>query len=260
MQLKLISCEIFYREFSAAVAVSPNQVDIEFLPKGLHDIGAAPMAARMQEAIDRVPKDRYDAVLLGYGLCNNGLVGVAARSLPLVLPRAHDCITLFFGSRRRYDEYFEKNPGTYYKTTGWIERGQDAGELQQISIGHKTGMDLSFEELVARYGEDNARFLQDQLCNLTRNYVQLTYIEMGVGPPGVHEAETRAEAAKRDWKFDRIDGDMRLLRRLVDGPWDAEDFLIVPPGCSIAPAYDDRVVKPAEQPLPSSLNPAEPSP
>ena len=40
MQLKLIACEIFYREMCAAVARSPNQVDVEFLPKGLHDIGA----------------------------------------------------------------------------------------------------------------------------------------------------------------------------------------------------------------------------
>ena len=30
MRLKLISCEIFYREMCWAVARSPNQVDIEF--------------------------------------------------------------------------------------------------------------------------------------------------------------------------------------------------------------------------------------
>lgn len=260
MKLKLISCEIFYRELSALVASSPNQVDIEFLPKGLHDIGAAPMAARLQEAIDRVPRERYEAVLLGYGLCNNGLAGVVARDLPVVVPRSHDCIALFFGARRRYDEYFEKNPGTYFKTTGWIERGQDAGELRQVSIGHTTGMDSSYEELVARYGEDNARFLYDELCNTTRNYVQLTYIDMGVGPPGIHEAETRAEAEKRGWKFDRVEGDMGLLRRLVDGPWDEEDFLVVPPGAAIAPAYDARVVKRTEPPRNPLSHSAEPSP
>ena len=54
VRLKLISCEIFYREMCAAVARSPHQVDIEFLPKGLHDIGSAKMSARLQEAVDAV--------------------------------------------------------------------------------------------------------------------------------------------------------------------------------------------------------------
>ena len=69
MRLKLISCEIFYREMCAAVARSPHRVDLEFLPKGLHDIGSAKMSARLQEAVDTVDAERYQAVLLGYALC-----------------------------------------------------------------------------------------------------------------------------------------------------------------------------------------------
>ena len=41
MRLKLIACEVLYRELCAAVARSVNQVDLEFLPKGLHDKGVA---------------------------------------------------------------------------------------------------------------------------------------------------------------------------------------------------------------------------
>jgi len=66
---KLITCEIFYREMCAAVARAPHLVDIEFLPKGLHDIGSAKMSARLQEAVDTVDAERYQAVLLGYALC-----------------------------------------------------------------------------------------------------------------------------------------------------------------------------------------------
>ena len=112
MRLKLISCEIFYREMCAAVARSIHLIDITFLPKGLHDIGQEQMLPRLQEAVDAVDASRYNAILLGYGLCNLGIVGLTARSIPLVIPRAHDCITLFFGSRRRYQEYFDAHPGT----------------------------------------------------------------------------------------------------------------------------------------------------
>ena len=81
------------------------------------------MSARLTETLSRVDETRYDAVLLGYGLCSNGLVGMGARSIPLVVPRAHDCITLFLGSKERYLQYFQDNPGVYFMTSGWIGRG-----------------------------------------------------------------------------------------------------------------------------------------
>src|SRR5512142_2108251 len=91
MRLKLICCEVFYREVCETVAHSPHQVDLEFLPKGLHDIGCVGMQARLQEVIGKVDESMYDQILLGYGLCNNGIVGITARAIPIVVPRAHDC-------------------------------------------------------------------------------------------------------------------------------------------------------------------------
>ena len=110
MRFKLISCEVLFREMCHACAHSPHQVDVEFLPKGLHDLGGKPMAAKIQEVVDRTPEGVYDAILLGYGLCGNGLDGLTARHTPLVLPRAHDCIALLMGSAERYQAYFEEQP------------------------------------------------------------------------------------------------------------------------------------------------------
>jgi hypothetical protein len=243
MRLKLIACEIFYRELSAAVARSVNQVDIEFLPKGLHDVGQAGMSARLKQALDAVDESKYEAVLLGYGLCSNGLLGLAARSIPLVVPRAHDCITLFLGSKERYLEYFLAHPGVYFKTTGWIERGEGLAQLGPESIEHRYGMDQSYEELAAKYGEDNARYLHEQLGNLFRNYRGLAFIEMGIEPDDRFERRTREEAAQRSWSYEKLAGDMALLQALVDGPWDEARFLLVPPGSRIAPSFDDNVIK-----------------
>ena len=99
MRLKLLACEIMYRELCAAAARSTNLVDVEFLPKGLHDIGHEGMCVRLAQTLAAIDETRYEAVLLGYGLCSNGLVGLAAQSVPLIVPRAHDCITLFLGSK-----------------------------------------------------------------------------------------------------------------------------------------------------------------
>jgi hypothetical protein len=240
MRLKLISCEIFYREMCAAVARSPHQVDIEFLTKGLHDIGGAGMCERLQAAVDKVDESLYEGVLLGYALCGNGLAGLTARSLPLVLPRGHDCITLFLGSRQRYQDYFQNNPGVYFKTSGWIERGKNLDQLGYSSA--KTGIGLSFEELVAKYGEDNAQYLWEQLGGYTKNYRKLTFIEMGIEPDGRFERQTQEEAAARNMEYEKIPGDMTLIERLVHGNWDGDGFLIVPPGHRIVARYDETIV------------------
>lgn len=242
MNLKLISCEIFYREMCAAVARSPNRVDVEFLPKGLHDIGSAEMRATVQETLDKVDGDSYEAVVFGYGLCNNGLHHIESRSLPIVLPRAHDCITLFFGSKEKYLDYFQNNLGVYFKTTGWIERGKTEGDLRQLSIPHAIGMDQSYEELVEQYGEDNAQYIYETLCDTTPHYSKYAYIGMGSAPDARYGEQVRAEAEEKGWEFEWIRGDCSLIQRLIDGDWNEKDFLVVPPGWRVVAKHDEGVV------------------
>jgi hypothetical protein len=246
LRLKLISCEVMYREFCHVVAESPHTVDIEFVAKGLHDLGAEPMRKRLQSVIDLVPADTYDAILLGYGLCNNGLTGVTARHTKLVLPRAHDCITLFLGSKERYMEYFDSHPGVYFKTTGWIERGNVSDELLPQSVQHQVGMDRTYQELVEKYGEDNAQYLYAMLCDTLHNYSQFTFIEMGIEPDDRFERQTATEAQEKGWTYEKVRGDMRLFRKLVNGEWDPEEFLIVNPGQRIVAPLDAGIVTAVE--------------
>ena len=232
MRLKLISCEVLYREMCAAVARSPHQVNVEFLPMGLHDQGGPAMRARLQEAIDGVEATQYDAILLGYALCGNGVAGLGSGKLPLVIPRAHDCIALLMGGRDRYRSYFENNPGVYFRSTGWLEHGEDLEQATRCTL----------ESLIARYGEDNGRYLFEQFNSYQRNYRQLAYIATGLEPDGSFEQRAREEAAQRGWEFETIRGDLRLFERLVAGDWDENDFLVVPPGWRVKPTYDESVI------------------
>ena len=36
--------------------------------------------------------------------------------------------------------------------------------MSQLSIQHMTGMDMSYEEMVKKYGEDNAKYLYEKLA------------------------------------------------------------------------------------------------
>lgn len=243
MRLKLLACEILYREFCWVIAKSVNQVDVEFLPKGLHDAGREVMSQKLRAALASVDQANYDAVLMGYGLCSNGLVGLNAGAVPLVIPRAHDCITLFLGDKQRYLDYFYANTGTYFKTSGWIERGNDLNQLGSQSIQDRSGMNQSYDDLVEKYGEDNAQFLWEQLSEMTRNYGRLTFIEMGVEPNDSFERHAQQLAKQRNWIYEKVAGDMTLIRRLVDGPWDEDQFLVVPPGHQVSTSFDDAIIQ-----------------
>lgn len=236
----VIACEIMFREVSLCAARSRNVIDVSFMPKGLHDIGEVKMSARLQAEIDKVDASRYAAILLAYGLCNNGIRGLHA-GCPMVAPRAHDCITLLLGSKEKYADYFATNAGTYYYSPGWIERdaGSDGGS---DNIMTQLGINRSYDEYVAKYGEKNAKYLMEVLGDWTKNYKKLAYIDTGVGDPTALKAHTQAEAEKRGWEYEELQGNLLLLQRLVDGEWDADAFLVIPPEQTLKPTYDDKII------------------
>jgi hypothetical protein len=197
------------------------------------------MAGEIQRIIDGVPEGTYDAILLGYGLCGNGLEGVCARHTPLVIPRAHDCIALLMGSRFRYEQYFELNPGTYYRSTGWIERGQGLQQLAHTA----TGFEETLEALIERYGDDDGHYLYDQFTSYRLAYRKLAYIETGLEPDSRFESGARKEAADRGWRFEKVRGDLKLMSELVSGNWPNKDFQVIQPGECIVPSYRPDVVR-----------------
>ena len=241
-KLKFIGCEIIYREACKLAAESPLRVDVEFFPKGLHDLERTDMLARLQEAVDRIGREAgYRAILLGYARCNDGLAGLTARSVPLVIPKAHDCITFFFGSRSSFQRYFDAHPGTYYHTTGWMERDNPEVTGSQ-GVMSKLGLDQDYEQLVAKYGKENADFIAETMGGGLQHYDRICYLEMDVTDERAFIERSRQEAERNGWTFDLRKGEWSLLERLFRGEWEGGDFLMVPPGHRIVARNDGEVL------------------
>ncbi|MCL2006248.1 MAG: DUF1638 domain-containing protein [Planctomycetaceae bacterium] len=211
MRLKLLACEIFRREVSSLTADLPHHVDVDFLPMALHAAGRTRRQNRLAKYIADVDERNYDAVLLAYGLCSGGIVGLVAGKIPLVVPKAHDCITLFLGCRKRYREYFFANGGTYFLTAGWLEQ--------------ENAFDGTFNGDI----------------DMMPNYNKIAYISTGSEPDDSCERQARRIADERSWEYEKLAGDLSLLQRLIHGDWD-EDFLIVPPGATIQATHNEDVI------------------
>lgn len=244
MRIKCLGCEVLARAVYWSAAQSPHIVDVQLLERGLHNTPAV-LRAKLQAQIDAAADDGYDAVALAYGLCGQATAGLVARGAPVVIPRAHDCITLFLGSRERYNEQFQNQPGTYWYTQDYIERRQDASSSLALGSGSDTDLQAVYEEYVQKYGKDNADYLMEVMGAWQSHYQRAVYLDLGIGDGRAVESQAQAEAARRGWAFERMAGDLVLIRRLIQGEWgdeEAGDFLILKPGQAVRMTYDDGII------------------
>jgi hypothetical protein len=248
MRLKCISCETLARIAYLCAARSPHIVDVELVQRGLHN-RPGHLRSNLQARIDAVRPEVYDAVVLVYGLCGQSTLGLKAGHVPLVIPRAHDCITLFLGSRERYKEEFESHPGTYWYAQDYMERNADMEGVPAtaISMGSAADADLQaqYDGYVEKYGKENADYLMEVMGAWHSHYSRAVFIDTGVVDGSAVEARARAEAGRRGWAFERTRGDLVLVRRLLAADWgdgSGDDFLILQPGQHSLATYDDTIV------------------
>jgi len=245
--LKVIACEIAFREICHAAARSPNLHDLEFLTQGYHDV---PCHGReeIQKRIDAVPAGKYEAILLGYGLCSNILVGLTSPHTKLVIPRAHDCITFFLGSKERYQELFSERPGSYYFTSGWLEcrkrRGLKPGDpgAMFMPANATTNLNATYESWVKKYGEEKAQYLREVMGEWANHYSHGVLIDFDFTKPLKLDEQVNQICAERGWEFERVEGDLRLFQQWMDGEWREEDFLVVPPCRTVEASFDEKII------------------
>lgn len=242
MKLKLICCEVFTRPACLGAYRSPHTIDLEFTRLNSH-VSPNELRAHIQEKIDAAGSD-YDAVLLGFGLCGNSTAGLRAGSVPLVIPRAHDCCTIFLGSRDRFLEYFRDSLSAQWSTDGYMERGGE-DYLRETGVGRQLGVDSGYEEFVQKYGDENAKYIWETLYPEMESgeFTFITIPEVS-NPEYLETFKSRVSEKGRQLRI--IEGDLRLIDNLINGKWDSEAFLTVPPGKMISAIYDHKLVMCAE--------------
>lgn len=224
---------MLWREFCYFGSLSRNSIAFHFLKQGLHNTPDL-LRTRLQEAIDAVPEDEgYSAVLVGYGLCCNGIEGIIARNTRLVFMRGHDCITFLLGSKERYRGIAEKSPGTYWYSPGWIETAFTPGKENYESM---------LRSYIDKYGEDNARYLMEMEQGWLKKYTTAAYVEMGFFDAARYREYTRECAEWLGLEYEEIQGSPQLIINFLEGFLDKEDFLIVQPGERVVSSNDERVI------------------
>jgi hypothetical protein len=210
-KIKLIACEVMHRELMELIRQSGIQVDLETLELGLH-LYPAKLHQRLQDAILNVSAEDYDTILLAFGLCGGAAKGLNTGSVPVIMPRVHDCVPVLLGSIQRFNELREKVPGTFYLTRGLLE-----GEKSILG---------EYQSYCKKYGETKALKLYRAMY---RNYTRLLYVKTTEPEDGASVQKALESAQRLDLSYEETDWDGNYLKQLIAGPWDTELFITVPP-------------------------------
>lgn len=223
MRVKLIAVGTLVRETGCLSATCPNTLDITWLQQK-EPTSLLPLSDSLQQAIDAAEEDgvQYDAIAVAAGLwdvlingdpeenISDGVSPIHTERYPLILPRAHDWITLLLGSKERYREIISHHDDIWWLTPSGAEQG----------FLPRTAPACPFSG------------------SPTALYIKLD----GISQPDERE-ETQSAARRTRWDYEELTGDLRLLRNLLWGSWNAEDFLTLSPGQKVRPSFDRHILE-----------------
>jgi len=236
MRLQFITCKVLQREAYYCAARSKNVVDVVLMEQGLHNEPGR-LRTEVLKALENncdIQGRPYDASLLGYGLCSNGIVGLSAE-IPVVVPRGHDCITLLLGSKDKYQEYFDSHRGIYWYSPGWIESDEQPSKERYERL---------LKEYKEKYGDDNAQYLMEVEQSWMKEYSWATFVDWGLTDSGEYKNYTKRCAEYLHWNYDELKGSPALMQKLIDGDWHESKFLVVKPGQKIGEDLtNDGIIK-----------------
>jgi len=211
LKKKIIGCEAVIEEMQP---LFPPDIPYEILDFGLH-FRPEKLKNALQEAIDKSAEDA-EVLLLGYGLCSNGAVGLKApETATLVIPKVHDCIAIFLGSHAAYMEKKKEENGTFFLAKGFIEVGD-------------TPLD-EYKRTVERYGKNVADRV---MATMFAHYKRTLFINTGYKDIDKYRKYTQRLARQFKMQYEEVRGSRNFIKKILYGPWD-EEFIIVRPGETI---------------------------
>ena len=209
MKLAVIACQTVEAEMRPLL---PPGTEFRVLEQGLHRTPDK-LRESLQREIDTIDADE---ILLGYGLCGNGVAGLHSSRARLVVPRVDDCISLLLGSFDRYREEFQREPGTYWFSQGWIDHSMDPYK--------------EYQRCVEKYGDETARWVAHEMM---KGYRRTALIDTGVCPTARLREYVRQFADFFGLHYEEMAGTDDLLRALVSRDRQDHQFVVAEPGQQI---------------------------
>ena len=152
--IKVISCNIFETYIPSYIT---DSYDVVYLEIGLHNYPNR-LASAIQKEINR--SIDYEKIIILYGLCGNALLQIHANEVPVIVIRAHDCLSILLGGYHNYMKYFENRKSEPWTCKGLLENRQEA-------------YIKDYQQWVKEYGQEEADYLKSVLYQTCNIYIKM---------------------------------------------------------------------------------------
>ncbi|MDP4176841.1 MAG: DUF1638 domain-containing protein [Bacillota bacterium] len=212
MRVKIIACEVMQEEL---LSIEPlDGVDYEFVPMKFH-LYPDKLHIELQRIIDK--SIDYSRIILAFGLCGGAAKNLKSASSILTIPRVHDCISIFLGSRKNYERISKIKKGTFYLTSGWMRT--------EKSI-------LSEHERISRkYGEKKSLKILNKMYD---SYKRILYIQTGNKNEEDSIEKSKEISKLLSLDYEMMKGSNEFIKKIALGPWNDEEFININPKNSIS--------------------------
>lgn len=207
MRIKVIACEVMQEEIEKLMPI-PEQ-DFEFVSMDFH-LYPQKLKVELQRRIDA--SKGYQKIILAFGLCGGAANGLISKTSELIIPRVHDCISIFCSSDTCNACTFEKEKGTFYLSNGWM-------------ITEKSIL-TDYQRIYKRLGEQKAKRMLKKMYD---GYNKVLFIETTAEPKEEVFAQSKEIAALFEAAYVTFNGQSAFIEKIIKGPWDEADFIILLP-------------------------------
>lgn len=240
MKYLCIYCEVLEEYIMSAYKGAPFECIFDKIPKDMHTnpVLLNKELKKRLSAADKIPTtpnaDGIDGVILGIALCGGALEGIFSLNHRLIIPKAHDCISFFLGSGKRYNELFYKYGGkAFWFTTSF---------LKQDYLPTKKHFSKLKSEYIEKFDEESADYLIETEIDSLSQYKYIVKID-NLDKPDIELAKAAKECeSEYGWKLCEFSTDLSLFNAILNGNWNEEDFLIVPAGKTVIKTNDKNII------------------
>ena len=236
---KIIACNIFRKEIETLMDDININNHVIFIEQGLHNTPPK-MREKLQQVILALEEDsdflnKYEGIVLLYGLCGNGTLGLKTKKVKLIIPRAHDCMALFLGSKERYKNIIDNNKGVYWYNHAWID---------QTPMPSKKQMEISKRDYYEYYDEDNAEYLYELEVQSLMQYRYGVFIKSPLVDNEPYKDFMLNEVCNEfNWEYKEYEGNNTVIENIVNSIFKEQEVLILNPNEEVGLSLDLDILK-----------------
>nr|WP_320025415.1 DUF1638 domain-containing protein [uncultured Acetobacterium sp.] len=207
MKIKVIACEVMQEEIQRLEPIADR--DYEFVSMDFH-LYPQKLKVELQRIIDA--SQDYQQIILAFGLCGGAASGLISKTSELIIPRVHDCISIFLSSDKCSACDFKKELGTFYLSNGWM-------------ITEKTIIS-DYQRILNRLGEKKAKRMLERMYD---GYNKVLFIETTAECQEEVIEQSKEIATLFGAEYLTVKGETAFIKKIIAGPWDDLNFIKVPP-------------------------------